>query len=123
MKTNDDKNTFIKVLEKIPFISHAAKQVNIDKATIYRWLKKDKKFKEKVDEALRIGRSGICDVAESQIIKKVNQGDFRACKFILENNDKRYIRPRSITIIAHSHQKELLSKKQKENIQKILKDV
>lgn len=120
MKTKDDKNRFLETLEKMPFISHASKQAGIDKATIYRWRKKDKKFNAKVEDALAISRSALCDVAESQVIKKINQGDFRASKFFLENNDKRYIRPRAITIINNSGKDDVLTEEQKKKLDKIL---
>jgi hypothetical protein len=102
MRSNEDKKKFLEALSKAPFILHATKQVGIDKATIYRWRKKDPKFNIAVEDVLNIGRAGLCDIAENQIVKMINQGDFKASKFFLENNDKRYFRPRPTNIFVNS---------------------
>lgn len=121
MRSNEDKEKFLKILEQVPFISHASKKAGIDKATIYRWRKKDKRFNSEVEEALDIGRSGLCDVAESQLVKKINQGEFRAIKFFIENNDKRYIKPRPINIFQGKPvKKESLSKKDMKKLDDLL---
>jgi len=120
MKTNEDKNRFLEALEKTPFIIHASKQVGIDKATIYRWMANDKGFKKKAEEALSIGRSSVGEIAESQIIKRINQGDFHASKFYLENNDPRYIKPRINVFLSRKNNEPGLTDEEKENIDKIL---
>lgn len=117
MRTKEDREKLLKILRNIPLISIASKQAGVDKSTIYRWMEKDKKFRQKVDKSLFVGRAALCEVAESHLAKKIGQGDFRAIKFFLENNDKRYIRPRPINIFAdQSKVKPILSYLETKNI-------
>jgi len=121
MKTKDDKKKFLDELEKTPFVLHASKKVGIDKATIYRWRKKDKKFAKEMDQALSIGIASVCDVAEGQLTKMINQGDFKSIKFFLENNKKEYIRPRPINVFMDKSSREgSLTNDQRERLDKIL---
>lgn len=99
MRTNDDKRKFIEEISEVPLISIVCKRLGIAKATIYRWRSRDRKFAKKLAEALSRGRSGINDIAEGQIIGSIRKGDFRASKFWLENNSKRYIKPRAKNIL------------------------
>ncbi len=122
MKTNADKRKFLEELEKTPIIFHASKKVGIDKATIYRWKEKDKKFAKQMEDALSIGRSGLCDIGEAQLAKLMNQGDFKAIKFYLENNEKRYIKPRNITIINTKNQSNVLTQEQMDKLDSLLED-
>lgn len=121
MKTKDDKKKFLDELEKTPFVLHASKKVGIDKATIYRWRKKDKKFAKEMDQALSIGIASVCDIAEGQLTKMINQGDFKSIKFFLENNKKEYIRPRAVTIINTAKgNSSVLTNKERERLDKLL---
>ena len=121
MKTNEDKKRFLEALSKTPFIVYAAKQVGIDKATIYRWKEKDKNFRKNVEVSLGYGRAGYCDAAESQLLKKVNQGDFKAIKFYLENNDKRYIKPRPVNFFVTDKDEGItLSRKRIDELNKMI---
>lgn len=45
---------------------------------------------ERLSQAHADAKAEICDLAEWKILKKVNDGDLRACIFILEHLDPRY---------------------------------
>jgi hypothetical protein len=90
MRTNLEKSKFLEILRERPFISYACKKVGISKATIYRWIKNNANFKEKVDSALRLGREGLIDIAEMALCKKINEGDGPSIRYFLTNNDSRY---------------------------------
>lgn len=95
MRTNQDKKKFLEILEsETPFISFAAKRAGLDKSTVYRWKKKSRSFEEAIAKAQDKGRSLINDVAESQVVNGVKKGDFKFTRYWLENNNKRYFRPR-----------------------------
>jgi len=122
MISDEHKKKLMEELEKTPFILHASKKVGIDKSSIYRWMKKDKRFKKQIEDALSMGRSSLCDFAESKLIKKVEEEDFRAIKLVLENNDKRYIKPRQVTIInTDQNPRKVLTKGEKDKLNKLLR--
>ena len=83
------------MLRELPNISFVCKRIPVAKATVYRWREKDPKFRAKMDEALTVGRDGVTDLAESQLIVRIRKGDMRAVQYWLDNNCKRYIKPRA----------------------------
>jgi len=101
MKTKRDKKKFIDTLKEFPIVSVAAKRSGIDKSQIYRWRKKDKEFANEMDRSLTQGRESINDLAESQVISAIRNGNERMTKFWLENNCKRYVKPRPINIFGN----------------------
>lgn len=86
-------NQKTKVLEElaiVPLVEAACRKVALPRSTYYRWRKDDEKFADAVDQALDKGRERICDMAESQLIKKIGNGDLQTIKFWLTNNSMRY---------------------------------
>lgn len=83
---NKRKKEIIEYLEKFPITQAACKNVGISRATYYRWIKDDPDFKERVDEAMEIGRKEVNALAESQLIKGIQAGDKWCIRFWLENN-------------------------------------
>lgn len=69
-------------------IEACAVALGISPATVYRWLKKDPKFRQQVYEVKAIARERLLDVCESNIIKAVSDGNLRACEFILRTLGK-----------------------------------
>ena len=96
MKTPNEKKKFLETLEECPFLTIAAKRVGIDKSTIYRWRKKDKKFYGKMEDCLERGRELMVDVIEGVTFSEAKKGNMQACRMILENNSKRYYRPKPV---------------------------
>ena len=88
------KKQLLEQLERVPVIEVACKKVGIARSTYYRWIAEDSEFESSAEKALDAGRCVINDVAESKIIQKVSDGDWRAVKYWLESNNKRYARPR-----------------------------
>ncbi len=94
MKTRNEKNKFLNELRDVPVVSIICKRTGISKSTVYRWLKNDKGFRIKFNEALGIGRDSISDLAESTIINAMRKGSLRAAEYWLSTNAKRYYQPR-----------------------------
>ena len=90
MKSDSDKNRFLEELEKNPIIQIACKKTGIAKATFYRWIKTDKKFKKDSEESLNQGRLLINDLAESKLISSISNGNLTAIIYWLKNNNPRY---------------------------------
>jgi hypothetical protein len=90
MISDKNKNKFLEELEKTPIIQIACRKTNIAKATFYRWIKTDKKFKKDSEESLNQGRLLINDMAESKLIFSVGNGNLTAIIYWLKNNNPRY---------------------------------
>lgn len=93
-KSKKLQKQIIAELENLPNKSYVCQKLGISRQTLYRWLSDDHDFSSDVDVAIRIGNESMCDLAESKIIEKVKEGDFRAAKYILDNKHKDYKRPR-----------------------------
>ena len=65
-------------------ISSACKAVNIGRKTYYNWLKKFPIFKQQVVEV----KGSLTDMIESQLLKKIENGNQRAIEFYLINRKK-----------------------------------
>lgn len=85
-----NKKIVIKCLKTTPVVQIACQQASISRATYYRWRKKGKKFKIKSDIALKNGINFISDLAESQLIKKIKEGNLTAIIYWLKNHHQDY---------------------------------
>jgi len=94
MKRRRKEKPFLDQLEKVPNISFACEKVGISRNTIYRWRNEDPEFDRKINEAFSNGIGAINDLAEGKLITKINQGSMPTIKYWLDNNSKRYFRPR-----------------------------
>ena len=94
MRPPNDKQKFLDELEEVPIVSVACRRTGISKATIYRWRDEDARFAKLMTKAIERGRQSITDLAEGQTVVLMKKGDFRAIKYWLDNNERRYIKPR-----------------------------
>lgn len=97
MKDNDEKLKIIEVLRETPFISYAVKKIGVSRSTIYRWMESDQEFKEQINKATTEGHGRISDLAEMNLIKKIETGNLGAIKYYLSHNNRRYLPRRSYT--------------------------
>ncbi len=78
------KSVFLRNLEEsLGIVSLAAEKTGIDRSTVYRWLKKDAKFKRKFEEVLQSSTEKGLDVAEISLINEIQRGNFSAIRFYL----------------------------------------
>lgn len=77
-------------LERTGIPLTACSKVGIARSTYYRWRQENVTFKLQTDEAIRIGRENITDLAESKLVKNIGDGNQRAIEFQLRHNDPRY---------------------------------
>ena len=94
MKKNPKKTQFIKEIKEVPIISSVCMKVNISRQTFYRWMEEDEPFRTEVTKAMNVGRDSVNDLAESQLINSIKDGDLHATKYWLSSNHARYVRPR-----------------------------
>lgn len=85
--TAELKHSLVKHLRDIPIATYACQRVGVPKATYYKWRKIDPVFREASDEAIITGKLTLNDVAKSQLIKLIKEGDYRSISFWLKHND------------------------------------
>ncbi len=117
MKDQKTKDILIKHLKKRPIVEFACSKSGVARSTYYRWRKNDSKFVKQADEALREGCSLISEMAESQLINAIKDGNFQSVKFWLVNHHQDYNNKFEIT---HNDRNKELSDSQKELIKKAL---
>src|SRR3989344_513676 len=77
-------------LERTPIIELACDKVGVSRTTFYRWIHASKTFAAAVEKSLTVGREFINDLAESQVITLVRQGEIKALRLWLQHNSARY---------------------------------
>jgi len=70
--------------EQMCNISKACEAIKIDRKTFYRWIKKNAKFKQQVEDI----DESLTDMAECQLYKNVKSGMQKAIEFYLTNRKK-----------------------------------
>lgn len=114
MKT-DNKQALIDQLKRTPIVEVACKKAGIGRATFYRWRKNDPKFAETTDFAIQEGASLVNDMAESQLINAIKEGNLTGIIFWLKNHHKQYspkleVTTKSADLPLTEDQKELIRK-------------
>ena len=89
-KTKEQKDEVIKKLSEYPIVETACKKVGVGRSTYYLWRSEDEEFRALADQALKDGRHFVSDMAESMLIKNIQNGENPAIFFWLKHNDKRY---------------------------------
>ncbi len=90
LKTAENKQTLLEHLKKTPIVQVACEKTGIGRATYYRWRKEDEAFADEADEALSAGKKIVNDIAESQLMKAVRDGNMTGIIFWLKNNHPDY---------------------------------
>ncbi len=85
-----EKDLLLSQLKKAPIIQLACEKLSIGRTTYYRWRKEDKEFRQQADQALREGKELMNDLAESQLLKAVKEGNLTGIIFWLKNNHISY---------------------------------
>ena len=84
------KQALLDQLRRLPIREVAYEKVGVSRMTCSRWRKASKKFAEAMDAASNEGREFINDLAESQVITLVRQGEIKALRLWLQHNSARY---------------------------------
>ncbi|MFA5030372.1 MAG: hypothetical protein WC495_02170 [Patescibacteria group bacterium] len=70
-------------LRQRPVLQYAVKKAGISRAQYYRWIKEDKAFAEKVNEALEEGTAVINDFSVSKLLAGIQNDNLAATFFWL----------------------------------------
>ena len=95
------KQNLLKEIEKFGNVYLSCLKIGVDKATYYRWKQKDEKFREKADEAERIGRENISDIAEHALLQNIKEKNQRAIEYALNHNSEIYRQKQTSSIITY----------------------
>ena len=117
-RIREDKNVLLEHLEKTPIVQIACDKSSIGRSTYYRWLQNDPVFAKSAKKALQRGVLLMNDVAESQLLKGMKDGNMTAIIFWLKSRHSAYGMKLEI---VDTPDKESLTKKQKETIARVLK--
>ncbi|OGF80431.1 hypothetical protein A2W48_02990 [Candidatus Giovannonibacteria bacterium RIFCSPHIGHO2_12_44_12] len=89
-QTKRMKEALLEELAKYPIIQLACQRTGIGRSTFYKWKKLDKKFSDLASAAVAEGKKFTNDMAESQLIKAIGNGNMTGIIFWLKNNHADY---------------------------------
>jgi hypothetical protein len=89
-KKNRLKDKFLEELAKTPIVQIACEKSGISRQTYYRWRKEDIDFSLEADNALSQGEDLVNDVAESTVIRGVQNRDTGWTKLWLSHRHNKF---------------------------------
>lgn len=99
----DKKTSFIEVLKSqksLGNISKACKLVGISRQTIYEWRNKDPEFNILLNEAIKVGKITLADLAEEALSKRIAEGDTTAIIFTLKSLRREFYSETKATVFV-----------------------
>ncbi len=93
--TQKQKDALLEELAKCPIVQVACERTSIGRATYYKWKADDPEFRRVSNNAVDEGRKFVNDVAESQMIRKIKEGNMTSIIYWLKNNNSRYSEKRT----------------------------
>ena len=90
MRIKKDKELMLDQLRRTPIVTVAAEKIGIARATYYRWRKADSKFANSADGAIAEGTLLINDMAESQLLSSIKDGNMTGIIFWLKHHHPTY---------------------------------
>lgn len=90
MKKHRIKERFIEELKEIPIVQVVCEKLGVSRNTHYRWIIEDPIYKEQVAMALAQGEDRINDVAESNIIRGIQNRNMADTKYWLGHRHEKF---------------------------------
>ncbi len=85
-----EQGALLEQLRKMPIIQVACEKAGVSRATYYRWRKEDEIFAKAADEALQDGVALVSDMAESQLLTGIRDGNLGAVTYWLKHRNPNY---------------------------------
>ncbi len=85
-----EKTLMVEQLRKTPIVQVCCEKLGIARTTFYDWCKKDQEFAKAVDAALSDGTGLMNDLAESQLLSAVRDGNLGAITYWLKHRHPAY---------------------------------
>ena len=89
-QTERQKQAVLAELLRYPVVQAAVSKSGVGRATFYVWCKTDQEFAKLADRMRAEGKRFINDLAESQIIRHIQDGYFPASVYWLKHHSKEY---------------------------------
>ena len=84
------KEALLELLTKTPIVTLVCEKTGVGRATYYRWKKEDSKFSKSAEEAIETGNLLINDLAESQLLGAIKDGNMTGIIFWLKSHHPSY---------------------------------
>lgn len=114
-----EKALLIDQLRKVPIVQSACEKVKVSRATFYNWKKDDADFAKQVDEAIGDGTLFMNDMAESQLLTAIREGNLGAITYWLKHRHAAYSNRLELTAKVKT-EIESLTPEQEEAVRKAL---
>jgi predicted DNA binding protein len=85
-----EQASLLEQLRKVPIVSIACEKAGVGRATYYRWKKEDEEFAKAADEATAEGTFLVNDMAESQLLTAIRDGNLGAVMYWLKHRNANY---------------------------------
>lgn len=89
-ETEKNKKALVSQLRKTPIAQIACEKTGIGRSTYYKWRANDFIFARVADKAMDAGRFFINDMAESKLVKLIQDSNMQAISLWLRHNHPRY---------------------------------
>lgn len=101
-RITEQKKELIVKFKKNPVLQSVCHQVGISRSTVYRWMEDDSTFASFIKQAQNEGNEFVADMAKSQVIKQIGEGNLTASFFWLKTRKKEEFAER----VLHEHRME-----------------
>lgn len=89
-KTEAEKIALISQLKKTPIVQISCERARVGRSTYYKWRTDDKAFARVADKAIAFGTFFVNDLAESQLLRMIQDGHLTAIIFWLKYRHPSY---------------------------------
>lgn len=113
------KTALIEQMKKIPIVQVACEKVGVGRSTFYLWKKDDPDFAAAVDEAIGDGTGLVNDMAESQLLSAIKDGNLGAITYWLKHRHSAYSNRMEVT--AKIKREDALTPEQEQAIEEALR--
>ena len=87
-RITEQKKELLIQFRKNPVLQSVCHRVGISRSTVYRWMGEDSTFCRLVKQAQNEGNEFVADMAKSQVIKQISEGNLTASFFWLKTRKK-----------------------------------
>ena len=90
IKRTSQKELVVQQLKTTPIVQIACSKCDVSRASFYRWLKDDPEFASEAENAIEEGTNIINDLAESQLVTFIKDGNLQAILYWLNHRHTKY---------------------------------
>lgn len=112
------KQLLLRELANMPIVEVACKRASVSRASYYRWRNEDEEFKQASDQALMNATELMSDMAESQLLNSIKDGNMTGIIFWLKSHREAYsnrLAIRRIEVERDAYRQALRDKREEED--------